>query len=248
VSYAVQPTAVSRTGSITITGIDPGPVTAPQVLVQQTAGAGGCAVALSPTSQMVGAGGGEFNVGVTANPGCAWTGTPMVGFVAVVLAGSQSGTGTIRYRVDPNPAQGTRTGSLRVNTPASGFQDLAITQTGSAPLSASFVMRQGGTATETCQVNFGPPGSGQSGPECSLDGTASTGDISEYQWRTTRFSQGGQDSSTDYSGPTPTLNLQCTGGGAGEEQFFVRLTIRGTAGQTAVSERTLRLIRAGCGT
>ncbi len=249
VGYNVLATVVSRTGLVTVTGIDPGPVTAPQVMVQQTVGAPtGCGVTLNPTSSMVGPGGGEFDLTVNANAGCTWTGTPTVGFITVLLAGSQNGPGTIRYRVDPNPAQGTRTGALRVNTPASGFQDLAITQTGSAPLSASFVMRQGGTVTDTCQVNFGPANSGQTGPACTLDGTASAGDIAEFQWRTTRFSQGGDDSSTDYSGPTPTLNLPCTGGGAGEEQFFVRLTIRGTGGQMAVSERTLRLIRAGCGT
>jgi hypothetical protein len=173
-----------------------------------------------------------------------------MGFIAVLLAGSQNGPGTIRYRVDPNPAQGSRTGALRVNTPASGFQDLAITQTGSSALTANFTMNQSGSPEGVCQVNFGPVNSGQTGPPCVLDGRGSepADQIMSYQWRTTRFSQGGQDSSTDYDGPTPTLNLPCTGGGGATEQFFVRLTIRGFGGQVATRERTMQLIRAGCGT
>jgi hypothetical protein len=256
VPYNVQPTAVSRTGTVTIAAIDPGPVTAAQVTVQQGGGgAAGCGVTLNPTSQTVGPGGGEFDLNVLANPGCAWTGTPTMGFITLLLAGSQSGNGTIRYRVEPNPAQGTRTGAMRVNTPASGFQDLAITQTGSSPLTASFVLRQDGFTDEgICRRLQGPVGQGQPAPPCLLDASASTPEnqIAEYRWRTIQFKQGFEDESRDYSGKVAPLQLTCAGydideNPTGQEIFSVTLTIRSMGGQTVTLRRdNLQLLRMGC--
>jgi hypothetical protein len=256
VSYNVQPTAVSRAGTITIAPIDPGPVTAAQVTVQQAVGGtGGCGVTLNPTSQTVGPGGGEFDLGVLANPGCTWAGTPTMGFITLLLAGSQSGNGTIRYRVEPNPAQGTRTGAMRVNTPASGFQDLSITQTGSSPLTASFVLRQDGFSDEgVCRRLQGPIGANQVAPPCFLDASASapSDQIQEYRWRTIQFKTGFEDTSTDYFGKVAQLQLVCSGydldeNPTGQEGFSVILTIRSLGGQTVTLRRDgLQLLRMGC--
>jgi hypothetical protein len=256
VGYNVMPTSASRTGTVTIAGIDPGPVTAQQVTVQQggTGGGGSCGVTLNPTSLTVGPAGGEFNLGVSANPGCTWAGTPTIGFITLLLAGSQNGNGTIRYRVEPNPAQGTRTGAMRVNTPASGFQDLSITQTGSSPLTASFVLRQDNNPREgECVVLVpGTSNPAQKGPPCFLDASASSpaDQIQTYEWRTIRFLQGQTDESSDYFGKTTELRLNCVGypNGipGGQETFSVRLTIRGLGGQTATLTRSLRLLQTDC--
>ena len=257
VGFNVLATTVSRAGAVTIAGIDPGPVTAPQVMVQQSVSAPtACGVTLNPTSQTLNAAGGEFDLAVAANPGCMWTGTPTIGFITVLLAGSQTGNGTIRYRVDPNPAQGTRTGALRVNTPASGFQDLAITQTGSSPLTASFVLRQAGFNDEgVCRRLQGPVGSGQPAPPCQLDASASapSDQIAEYRWRTIQFKRGFEDESRDYFGRIATLELLCSGydlneNPTGQEDFSVTLTIRSLGGQTVTLRRdNLQLLRMGCG-
>jgi hypothetical protein len=241
IAYNVLPTSVSRSGVVTIGGIDPGPVIAPQVLVQQTVGAPtGCVVTLTPTSQMVGSDGGEFDLTVNANPGCMWTGTPTMGFITVLSPGSRNGTGTIRYRVDPNPGQSTRTGALRVAT-AGGFQDLAISQLGSSPLTARFEFTQANL--RPCQFRFDDKGNGlQPIAECVLDASASgpADQIASYQWQTTY--SGGLKS---VFGLKVELRWDCTNCQSGQENFEVTLTVHGKGGQTATEKRNFTVFRTG---
>jgi hypothetical protein len=240
VGYNVLPTVASRTGVIIIAGIDPGPVIAPQVLVQQTVGPPtDCGVTLNPTSQPVGPGLGEFDLIVHANPGCMWTATPTMGFITVLLPGSQNGPGTIRYRVDANPSQGTRTGALRVDTPASGFQELAITQQGWSPLTASFVLTQAGFRA-ACHFSVAEGKGVQPTAECVLDASASepADQIASYEWQTS-YSGGLKN----YSGQKVELRWDCTGCSQGQEDFSVTLTLHGKGGQTATDTRNFTVVR-----
>jgi hypothetical protein len=232
VVYDVLATVASRTGRVSIAGVDPGPVTASEVMVRQTVDVPtSCGVTLNPTSQTVGPEPAEFSLDVTANAGCLWSGTSTVGFITVVSAGSRSGSGRIVYRVDANPAHGTRTGALRVDTPASGSQDLAITQMGSSPLTASFVLRQQGSPDGECHVSVGIDGNVRPpSAECVLDASASepADQIASYEWQTD-FSQGLKDD----SGEQVELEWDCTDCSPGQEQFSVTLIVRGFDGQTA---------------
>lgn len=240
-SYTVQGSGAPRTGSISITAIDPGPVTAPQVVVQQTGGGagGGCAITLTPSAQTVGAAGGQFQVRVNSGAGCAWSAASQAGFVSIVSAGLQSGTDNVIYNVAANTGAAGRAGTIRV-TSAAGVQDLAITQDGVGALTASFVMREAGQVVSSCQVN--------QGGGCSLDASASSpaAQIVSYDWNILRA---GAPFTKPDSIVNPTLTLGCTQNSSNSiETFEVTLTVMNAAGQTATSTRLLSLHRAGCGT
>jgi hypothetical protein len=240
VQYSVAAAGAPRTGQIVLSGLDPGQVTASQVVVQQAATApGSCAVSLTPTSQNVNAAGGQFQFRVTANPGCTWSVAPTGGFISIVSAGLQAGSDSVIYSVATNPAAGARAGTIRI-TSSAGAQDHAITQQGVGSLTASFVMKEGSAVVTSCQIN--------QGGGCSLDASASTpaGQITSYEWRTLR----GGTTEAFYSGVSPSLNLGCNTQTPNNslETFEVTLTITNTVGQTATLTRMLQLHRAGCGT
>jgi len=239
VGYMVTGTTTPRTGQILLQGLDPGPVTAPQVLVQQVAPTS-CAVTFNPTSHTVEALSAVYEFRVNTNPGCAWTVAPLAGFLSIVSAGSGMGSDGVRYLVATNASIADRSGLIRV-TSSTGPQDFSVTQRGNPPPVASFVMRQGGGVTTVCQVNQGQP--------CTLDGSASTpaAQITSYEWTTVRFRLG-QDLVDNYTGVNPTLSLPCTVGGNSQETFDVTLTVRNALGQSNTLTRRLSLIRAGCGT
>lgn len=241
-TFTIGAAAATRTGQITLSPVDAGPVTGGTVTVQQTVGGGGgnCAISLNPTSQQVTPTGGTFQVRVTAGAGCAWTVTPLAGFISIVSAGLTSGSDTVIYLVAPNPAEANRMAGVRVTSTA-GSQDLSVIQQGVGPLTASFVMREGGQIVTVCQVN--------EGRGCSLDATASSpaNQIVAYEWTTTRFTLTGSVTN-NYTGVTPALDLGCTTGGNSQELFDVTLTVRNAAGQSVTATRQLSLTRAGCGT
>ena len=240
VAYNVQPSGGSRTGSIVISAIDPGPVTGPQVLVQQTGGGGGsCAVTLAPNAQTVAPSGGQFQFRITATAGCAWSVSPLAGFVSIVSAGLQSGADNVVYNVAANTAEGARAAAIRV-TSSAGVQDFAITQQGIGALSASFVMREAGQVVSSCQVN--------QGGQCSFDASASApqGQIVSYDWNVLRA---GGPFPKPASVVNPSIPLDCTQNSNNSiETFEVTLTVMNATGQSASQTRMLALHRAGCGT
>jgi hypothetical protein len=240
INYSVGGTGAPRSGRISLVPVDPGPVAVPQVLVQQSAPTS-CSVTLSPPSQTVSAAAATYEFRVIAAPGCPWSLTPMAGFISIVSSGQQSGTDNVQYRVLSNAALMARSGLIRV-TSSTGFQDFSVTQQAVAPLSASFVMREGGQETVICQVN--------QGGTCTLDASSSTpsGQITSYEWRTVRYLVGNQTRVDTYTGVNPTLDLDCTVGGNSQEAFEVTLTVRDAVGQSNTLTRGLSLVRAGCGT
>jgi hypothetical protein len=239
VGFSVTGAATARTGQILLQSIDPGTVTAGQVLVQQGS-TSSCAVSLDPASRTVPAASGVNEFRVNANPGCTWSVAPLAGFLSIVSAGTGVGSDTVRYLVAANTAAVARAGLIRV-TSSVGVQDHVVTQQGVGPLTASFVMKEGGVVTTICQIN--------EGGACTLDGSASTpaAEITAYEWRTVRFRLS-EDRVDTYTGVNPTLVLPCTVGGNSQETFDVTLTVRNASGQTNTLTRRLSLVRAGCGT
>jgi hypothetical protein len=83
-------TGPARTGTVTVAG--------QRITVTQSQG---CAYAIDPTSQNIGAAGGEGTVSVTAGNGCSWTAAAGVDWIQIVQGTSGSGNGNVRFRVSP---------------------------------------------------------------------------------------------------------------------------------------------------
>jgi Putative binding domain, N-terminal/Viral BACON domain len=112
VVYEAQPTkGPVRSGELTIAG--------QRVTVTQ---GGGCAVAITPTSQAIGSDGGSGEITVTTDAACAWSVQGETGWISITSARSGSGPATVAFRVGPwnGPA---RTGTLRI-----GEQVFTVTQ------------------------------------------------------------------------------------------------------------------------
>jgi hypothetical protein len=177
------------------------------------------------------------SVTITTSAGCSWTATSDSPWLTIISGSSGNGTGTLRYQVAPMTTPGTRNGVITI-----GDQMVRVRQVND-PISASFQMLQGGSPTGACNLG----GSGAS--NCSLDGTASRGAISSYQWSTTQFRSVGGNVSRSYSGAVVNLgSITCTVNGNSQERFDVTLTVVDSSGRTATSSQSLSFARAGCGT
>lgn len=78
---------------------------------------------LSTHYEMMGAGGGEITVQVTATEGRPWTVEPQVPWITVVSGGAGSGDGTVVLEVDLNTLDYGRTGTVRI-----GPEELRVDQ------------------------------------------------------------------------------------------------------------------------
>jgi hypothetical protein len=104
--------------------------------VTQAAAAPVCTYALDPTSQTVGAGGGEARFRVVTQAGCAWT--PSGGAAwANITSGAGPGPGDVVFTVQPNTAAQTRAATI-----SAGGQSHSVTQAAAAP---------------TCTYSLAPP-------------------------------------------------------------------------------------------
>jgi hypothetical protein len=82
----------------------------------------GCVATLSPASQNVTPGGGDFAASITIAQGCEWTAIASESWVTM-MRGSGSGSGSAAYVVAPNATNTARSARIRV-----GEGNLAITQ------------------------------------------------------------------------------------------------------------------------
>ncbi|HET7220577.1 MAG TPA: BACON domain-containing carbohydrate-binding protein [Vicinamibacterales bacterium] len=101
----------ARSGSVTVAG--------QQVIVQQNVG---CSYALGGAAFNVGAEGGVIDVPVMTAPGCPWSATSTVDWIAIAAGAGGSGPGGVRLIVAPSPGP-TRSAAVRI----AGI-DAAITQ------------------------------------------------------------------------------------------------------------------------
>lgn len=73
-----------------------------------------CTYALSAGSFQALATGGNGSVTVTTQPGCTWTAVSGYSWILVSSGGEGSGSGSVEYTVQPNPANQQRTGSIQI--------------------------------------------------------------------------------------------------------------------------------------
>jgi Putative binding domain, N-terminal/Viral BACON domain len=91
----------SRSGTVVVADV---PVTITQ--------GDGCAYAIAPQNQNVGAGGGSGTIAVTAGQGCAWTAATQTPWITIASGASGAGNGTVAFSVAPHsgpPRSGTMT-------------------------------------------------------------------------------------------------------------------------------------------
>ena len=108
----------------------------------------GCATAITPTAQTVGASGGSGTVVVNTAPGCAWTAQSEAAWISMTSGQAGNGPGTVAFSVSAWDGP-TRTGRLRVDTHV-----FTVTQTAgcSFNLSSSSASIAAGGGTGTVQV------------------------------------------------------------------------------------------------
>jgi hypothetical protein len=85
---------------------------------------GSCPATIKPTYYNAGRGPDEFDVAVTAAPGCAWTATSPVDWARIQSGAAGSGTGIVTVRVNPN------NGAARSAVLAIGGQQFLLSQEG----------------------------------------------------------------------------------------------------------------------
>jgi hypothetical protein len=131
VVFIVQANTASQTRAATITAGGQS-----HSVTQAAAAAPVCTYALEPTSQNVGASGGEARFRVATQAGCAWTATGGASW-AIITSGAGPGPGDVVFTVQANPAAQTRAATI-----SAGGQSHSLTQAAAAP---------------TCTYSLAPP-------------------------------------------------------------------------------------------
>jgi hypothetical protein len=75
---------------------------------------GGCTFSLAPSAQTMPKDGGPSSVAVTTSGGCAWSAISNVSWITITDGTSGSGSGTVRFTVDPNLTGMVRSGTLTI--------------------------------------------------------------------------------------------------------------------------------------
>ncbi|MBU1708519.1 MAG: hypothetical protein KKE17_00800 [Proteobacteria bacterium] len=83
-----------------------------------------CTVSLSPESKSFGSSGGTDTIAVTAPEGCEWKAINNQAWIGILSGSPGSGNGTVSYRVNPNPGQSGREGTITF-----GGRDFRVVQT-----------------------------------------------------------------------------------------------------------------------
>jgi len=119
-----NPTTARRVGTIVIAW----PEGSASVTVAQE-GLASCSYSVAPAVQTAEAASSDFALTVTpSNPSCAWKADADVPWIAITSGGTNAGTGTVVYRVQPNATRAPRTGSVVVKGFVSGSSSVAVTQ------------------------------------------------------------------------------------------------------------------------
>ena len=121
VVFTVQANTAAQTRAATITA------GGQSHAVTQAAAAPTCTYALEPTSQNVGASGGEARFRVATQSGCAWTASGGAAWTSIT-SGTGSGTGDVVFTVQANTAPQTRAATI-----TAGGQSHSVTQAAAAP-------------------------------------------------------------------------------------------------------------------
>lgn len=114
-AVAANPTAMQRTGTLTIAG---------QTFTVTQSGQP-CTYTITPTTQTLDASGGTGNVNVAALTGCTWTAVSNAAFITINSGANGSGNGAVNFTVAANSTTTARTGTLTV-----AGQTFTVTQAG----------------------------------------------------------------------------------------------------------------------
>jgi arabinofuranosyltransferase len=126
INFAIEAnrTTAARAGTITVTWPD-GSAT---FSVKQD-GLPNCSYRLTPAAQTVAAVSKDFSVTVTpSHPSCSWKADSDVPWMAIASGNSNTGEGTVVYRVQPNDTHAERAGSITVTGLVSGHAAVVVTQ------------------------------------------------------------------------------------------------------------------------
>jgi arabinofuranosyltransferase len=89
-----------------------------------------CTYGLTPTAQIAGAGAMDYSLTVTpSDASCSWKAEPTVPWIAIAHGNSNTGGGTVVYRVQSNDTHRARSGSISVTGLQVGRSALMVTQT-----------------------------------------------------------------------------------------------------------------------
>lgn len=116
---------------------------------------GGCAYAISPTSQTFSSNAGTGSVAVTTTAGCAWTAASNAPWITITAGASGTGNGNVSFSVAANPASASRVGTMTI-----AGQTFTVTQSGAS------------TSTYTLTAT---PGTVSAGGTINIAWTAPTG-------------------------------------------------------------------------
>jgi len=133
-SVAANPSASSRTGTLTIAG--------QAFTVNQAAAT--CSYAIAPASASAPAAGGMGSVTVTAASGCTWTAASNASWITITSGSSGSGNGTVNYTVAANSSAGSRTGTLTIAGQTFTVAQAAAATLNVSPATLSFTAQRGG--------------------------------------------------------------------------------------------------------
>ena len=92
-----------------------------------------CTFSLSTGAATVGSGGGEGNVTITTQAGCAWVATSNTGWITIKAGASGSGPGSVTYSVAQNTDANSRSAAVTI-----AGQSLTITQDGRPPVACTY--------------------------------------------------------------------------------------------------------------
>ena len=123
-----------------------------------------CSFTIVPTSQPVGAGASNGQIGVTTLPICSWTATTGTSWLSITAPAGGTGNGTARYAVAANPTTSQRIGTLTVAghtvTITQAAQPTSLSgklsgKTGNCP-NLTFAL-EGRTVKTNTSTSFAPP-------------------------------------------------------------------------------------------
>jgi len=144
VSYTVDPNPATtqRTGTITV-----------QTRTFTVVQAGiPCTYSLTPPRGSHESSGGSGSITVTTQAGCAWTATTGMEWIHIAVPGSGTGSGSVSYTVDANPAINQRSGTITVQG-----QTFTVTQEGAAILQEVTVNLPGNVPLVLVRIHGGTP-------------------------------------------------------------------------------------------
>ena len=214
-----------------------------------------CSYSIMPGSAAAVAAGGTGSVGVTADPGCAWTAAVASGgtFLSITSGSSGSGSGSVGYTVAPNTTTTARNGTLSIQgqtftvTQAAGACGFTLSATSTTPGIAGGAATVGVTAngancawTAATADAFITITSGASGTGSGTVGYTIAPNAA-VAFRNGEITIAGQTFSVTQAGSGPAMSLD-------KSSLHFGAETNGAAFLRQTTTQTVRLAQSGAGT